>query len=86
MAWMVDAACVDAPGLPWTADAWTVSQAAQASMHRVCGSCPVRAVCDAYAVPTTVVAGFWAGPHRGPLDDPDQPVQLPLFDDLPIAG
>lgn len=86
IAWILDAACVDAPGLPWTLAAWTISQAATASMRRVCAGGAVRAICDAYAMPTTVVAGFWAGQHRGPLADPNQPAQQPLFDDLPIAG
>lgn len=80
MSWMVDAACLDAPGLPWLTGADAVLLPELLAMTRICAACPVLAECAGYVSQASIVGGFWAGRHQG---TPRQPVQAPLCD---VAG
>lgn len=61
------AACVDRPDLPWTNDADRLRPVQVRAMGRVCGGCPVRNYCAAYATEAGVTGGFWAGRDRDSL-------------------
>jgi hypothetical protein len=74
--WMEEAACVDAPRLPWVAEPDETSLVDDAAMRTVCAGCPVLAECEEYVRAARIGAGFWAGHHRGV---PRQPVQLDLL-------
>ena len=71
--WSQHGACLHAPDLPWTADDPAPSDVA--AMAAVCGSCPVRLACAAYAITQGVTAGFWAGASRDAL--PLEPAHAP---------
>ena len=62
--WMRDAACVDRPDLPWTTDINSLRPVHVRAMGRVCGGCPVRNNCAAYAVEAGVTGGFPTGTDR----------------------
>jgi hypothetical protein len=72
--WMAEAACRDHPGLPWLDDRGLVTVLESVAMTLVCARCPVLRVCDAYADGTRVRAGFWAGRHRDPTWEDEDPV------------
>ena len=56
-AWMRDAACVDVGG-----DLWFPEQGESATAaKKVCGACPVRLACLAYAVQNSERWGVWGG-------------------------
>ncbi len=59
--WMRGAACAGFPELPWTGDGPNVHRMYRQAMRAVCWSCPVRAVCEAYADAEEITGGFWAG-------------------------
>lgn len=63
---LTGAACVSAPGLPWTTDTDEVPDVVVDQMRDVCMACPVRAWCDAQATYLDVTGGFWAGRDRDP--------------------
>jgi len=66
-AWMASGSCVTtAPGLPWTTDTDELPTVVVDLMAATCAGCPVRALCDLYAVAAEVEGGFWAGRDRDP--------------------
>lgn len=77
--WMREAACQDAPELPWIGppgNDWQQRpnpRADWARMAEICHHCPVRAECETYVRDDQVTAGFWAGRWR--QDRHDMPRQ-----------
>lgn len=90
--WMRYASCAQTADavLPWTADTDRLPHVLVEMMREVCGDCPVRLACDAYATTHGVTGGFWAGRDRAVKVDavrhPAETVQLVLPLDLPEGG
>ena len=66
LGWMREAACMRAPGLPWTADTGTAPDVLVDLMRDVCAACPVRVACVAFVEAEHVTGGWWAGQDRDP--------------------
>lgn len=49
----------------FTLDRENVTEADLTAMHGICGSCPIRALCNAYAAADKPSGGYWAGRYWG---------------------
>jgi len=79
-AWMSRAWCARVPDLPWRTDTDRLPRRLIEQMAAICGACPVRTDCAAYAEEHDVTGGFWAGHDRAVRDVwVDQP--LPGLDE-----